>query len=164
MGETQPHIDKCPGCIADQLTEEDRQYLRSTGWKDPQHVLAPKPQMAPPVQRQVEPTPIIAGCAVGMTALWIAPWVSLGVVVLTLALTLIGWAYHRADHTREGEHHENCLFCRRGARNNAEREWAEYRQLQAEDKARREAEAHAANYAHLKAVKAERERLRRKPD
>jgi hypothetical protein len=40
-------------------------------------------------------------------------------------------------------------------------EWARYRMLIAKDGDRREAEAHAANYARLRVTEAEQERLRR---
>jgi hypothetical protein len=48
MAEAHPHVENCPGCVADKLAVEDREYLRSTGWVDPEHLFAPKPRMVPP--------------------------------------------------------------------------------------------------------------------
>ena len=39
------HADGCPGCIAEQLTETDREHLIANGWTFPEHIYQPPPEM-----------------------------------------------------------------------------------------------------------------------
>jgi hypothetical protein len=165
MAEAHPHVENCPGCVADKLADEDRQYLRSTGWADPDHVFAPKPRMAPPKASDV-PTVFWFFVAVGALIAVVAflnAYPTFTLITAGVAIALWSWHryIHKAQHDRDGQSRPSCGICRREDRRKAEVEWARYRMLIAKDADRREAEAHAANYARLRAIEAEQERLRR---
>jgi hypothetical protein len=157
---SEPHIEHCPGCVADRLIEADREHLRSTGWTDPQHVLAPKPQMAPPEKLwSTDQKTGFIGVVVLSWAISVATHPTGTLVITALAVALAGawFALHRAGHQTQTR---GCPFCHCARFRAARREWAAYRQLMEKDRSRRKGEAHAANYARLRELEVEQARIR----
>jgi hypothetical protein len=163
MAESDPHVENCPGCVADKLAEEDRQYLRSTGWVDPEHVFAPKPRMAPAREsRGVAWFFVVVGALIFAGAL-LNSYPVFTVIAAGVLIALWSWHLyvHKTQHGTAREIPSGCGTCRREDRRKAEGEWARYRMLVAKDAARREAEAHAADYARRCGIEGEHEWLRR---
>lgn len=147
----QPHVEACPGCQAAKLTEEDRVYLRSTGWQDPRHVLVPRPQMAPPPKTN-ETAVTLAGLFGGLVWLGLVgqhPIPTLAMTVVVVGVIILLYRNHKVNHREDGQPKSGCNFCRREDRKRAAKEWAKYRHLAAADRVRTEREAHATHYQQL---------------
>jgi hypothetical protein len=155
-----PHVEGCPGCQAANLTEEDRVYLRSTGWQDPRHVLAPRPQMAPPPP-EANPAGVVFAWLTGLVIWWIFmanhPIITLILTVLVVGLLIFLRRNHKLNHRKDGRPKPGCSMCQREDRKQATKEWFEYRRLAAADQARSQQETHAAHYQQLLAQERRRQ-------
>ncbi|WP_028934570.1 hypothetical protein [Pseudonocardia spinosispora] len=152
----QPHLENCPGCVADELTEQDREYLRGTGWVHPQHVLVPPPAMPPlsPVTSHPLTIAFIPFIGVGLLGFDPVRWWWVGVTVIWVAAFTAQYLRHRARHrTRRPQ---SCLWCRYTGRRHAVQAWTHYNALTAQEQAR----WHAANYERLQ----EQERRHQLPE
>lgn len=142
----QPHVENCPGCVADLLTEEDREYLRATGWIHPRHVFVPPPLMPPPPVQVFDVEPAIwwlPFIGVGLLGFEAMRWWWVGATVVWIAILVLLRDRHFVRH--RASRSQSCFWCRQTERREGEHMWARYRELTAQEEAR----WHAANYQRL---------------
>lgn len=148
MGD-QPHIADCPGCVADALTDADREHLEANGWTHPPHVSLAPPELAPP-----EPPRYNSGqkgvlwsaaVVLGLLLLGKAPWLLLALLLMVTAVAGTRRWYHGTRHVKLGRPAARCGLCRRARNNEAARLWADYQRLIEQQNRRR----HAAHYQRL---------------
>lgn len=143
----QPHVENCPGCTWDLLTEDDRRHMAGP----PRHVLVPPPEMPeiPPARSNSNRQfgLVLAILLSGVVVSW---WFALGLTVLLVAL----WAYrlvrHKAEHRTPAQRRSGCPHCAEEYRAEVTKLWLDYRRLAEADQARRLRRAHAANYERLR--------------
>ena len=134
MAEIRPHVEQCPGCIADRLTDEDRDYLRSTGWVPDQHVLEPLPELDYPKLDKFgrDDTLVLAAAVILMGLLAWLPWLALVWILICAGLIVARRRNHNANHP--SSRNPACGLCRRARRLEAGRTWAEYQRLREQER------------------------------
>lgn len=143
----QPHVENCPGCTWDLLTEDDRRHMAGP----PQHVLVPPPEMPdipPPRWSSNQQMAMVLGVLLaGVVISW---WLALAITAVAAAMWAFRRLQHRAEHRPPNQRHPKCGHCARERRDEITRLWVDYRRLAEEDQARRLRRAHAANYERLR--------------
>jgi len=157
------HSADCPGCAADRtLTDADKTFLDSHGWKHPGHTILPPPDPDPPRYRSHRETAqlvlrrlLIA--ALGLFVLGagfssLGPWFLL--VLFAGATTWVNYVIrHGAQHAREhltpGGYTPLCRLCRRTKARDAAKQRAHDQQLAVVDAATRLRQTNAAHFQRL---------------